>query len=145
MSPKLKDFLLRWLINTVAVLVASNLIRGIHYDNYVGLFVAAFMLGILNTFLRPLLMWLSLPLLILSLGLFTFVINGFLLYLVGSLMKTFRVESFSAAFWGALVISLISGVLNMLAGTGNSRIQVRRSSRPPPRREDDNGGPIIDV
>src|SRR5260370_21106832 len=120
MPPKLKEFLFRCLVNTVAVLVASSLIKGIHYDNYMGLFVAAFLLGILNAFLRPLLMLLSLPLLLLTLGLFTFFINASLLYLVGRLMKTFHVDSFSASFWGALVISVVSGILNLLAGTGNS-------------------------
>jgi putative membrane protein len=91
-------------------------------------------------------MLLSLPLLLVSLGLFAFFINGFLLYLVGSLMKTFHVDTFSAAFWGAVVISLISGILNFLTTVRTSRIQIRRAAPPSPRGPgDDSGGPIIDV
>src|SRR5579862_9204425 len=95
MSPKLKAFLLRWLINTAAVLVAAQIVRGISYDSTTGLLVAAFVLGVLNAFLRPLLLLVSLPLLILTLGLFTLFINAFLLYLVGSILKPFHVDSFS--------------------------------------------------
>jgi putative membrane protein len=145
MSPKLKQFLLRWLNSTAAVFVATCVIKGIHYDTIPGLIVATFLLGILNTFLRPLLMLLSLPLMVFTLGLFTLVINAFLLYLVGSVVNTFHVDSFAAAFWGALIISLISLVLNSLTGTTNTRIQMRRRTPPPPDHRDDGGGPIIDV
>lgn len=146
MSPKLKLFLLRWLNSTAAVFVATCVIKGIHYDTIPGLIVATFLLGILNTFLRPLLMLLSLPLMIFTLGLFTLFINAFLLYLVGSVVNTFHVDSFAAAFWGALIISLISLALNSLTGTTNARIQVRRRSPPPPPdHRDDGGGPVIDV
>ncbi len=144
MSPKLKIFLQRWLINTAAVLVATSIIKGIHYDDAAGLLVATFLLGILNTFLRPVLMLLSLPLMIFTLGLFTFVINGFLLYLVGSILTNFHVDSFRAAFWGALVISGVSLVLNSLTGSGDSRIRVQRGTRPPDHT-DQGGGPVIDV
>lgn len=144
MSPKLKDFLLRWLNSTVAVFVATCVIKGIHYDTIPGLIVATFLLGILNTFLRPLLMLLSLPLMIFTLGLFTLVINAALLYFVGSVVNSFHVDSFSAAFWGALIISLISLALNSLTGTSNVRYQVRRRS-PPSDRGGDGGGPVIDV
>ncbi len=144
MSPKLKDFLLRWLNSTVAVFVATCVIKGIHYDTIPGLIVSTFLLGILNTFLHPLLMLLSLPLMIFTLGLFTLVINAALLYFVGSVVNSFHVDSFSAAFWGALIISLISLALNSLTGTSNVRYQVRRRS-PPSDRGGDGGGPVIDV
>jgi putative membrane protein len=147
MPVKLKTFLLRWLNNTVAVFVAAYLVKGIHYDDAGGLLVAAFILGILNTFLRPFLMLVSLPLLIFTLGLFTLVINALLLYWVGALVKSFHVDSFGSAFWGALIISIISIVLNTLTGTGNARIQAQRGPPSPPakRRDDDGGGPVIDV
>ncbi|MDB6124246.1 MAG: rane protein of unknown function [Pedosphaera sp.] len=147
MSFKLKTFLLRWLNNTVAVFVAAYLVKGIHYDDVGGLLVATFILGILNTFLRPFLMLVSLPLLIFTLGLFTLVINALLLYWVGALVKSFHVDSFWSAFWGALIISIISILLNSLTGTGNSRMEVRRGAPPPPppNRHDDDGGPVIDV
>ncbi len=146
MPANLKDFLKRWAITTVAVLVATHIVKGIHYDNWQGLLVATLLLGLLNVFLRPLLMLLSLPLLFLTLGLFTFVINAGLLYGVGQLVKSFHVDSFGAAFWGGLVISLISMPLNFLTGVGGTRIEVRRGKPPdsnrPPR---DGDGPVIDV
>lgn len=130
--------------NTAAVFVAASIVKGIKYDNFLGLATGSFLLGILYTFVRPALKLLSLPLIIFSLGLFYFVINGFLLYVVGNLLSNFRVESFKAAFWGALIISFISLILNSLTGTGNARIQFRRLTPPPPKRDDDDG-PVIDV
>ena len=102
MPPALKSFLQRWLITTLAVLAAAHIVRGIDYDDVAGLFIASLLLGALNAFVRPVMMALALPLLILTLGLFTLVINGVLLYFVGSLVKSFHVASFGAAFWGGL-------------------------------------------
>jgi putative membrane protein len=144
MPSKLTRFLLRWIINTAAVLVASYLVKGIHYQKPLDLLVASLLLGILNTFVRPVLKLLSLPLLILTLGLFSLVINALLLYFVGWLLyPKFTVANFSAAFWGALVITLVSLVLNSLTGAG-VRVQVRRGP-PPSKPRDDDGGPVIDV
>ena len=143
MPSALKSFLLRWLINTVAVMVAVNLIRGIECKTVSGLLVASLLLGILNALLRPLLVLLSLPLVIFTLGLFTLVINALLLYFVGSLVKSFVVADFWAAFWGSLIISFVSLILNTLTGTGSSRIEFRRGKRRSGR--DDGDGPVIDV
>src|SRR5881397_2185386 len=132
MAENLKDFLKRLAITTVGVLAATHIVSGIHYDHWHGLLVATLLLGLLNAFLRPLLLLLSLPLLFLTLGLFTFVINAALLYGVGQLVKSFHVASFGAAFWGGLVISLISMPLNFLTGAGGARIEFRRG-RPPDR------------
>ncbi|MEY2409999.1 MAG: putative rane protein [Verrucomicrobiota bacterium] len=146
MPQKLSDFIKRWAITTVAVLVAANVVKGITYESWAGLIVATLLLGFLNAFLRPFLMLLSLPLLIVTLGLFTLIINATLLYFVGQLVKTFHVASFGAAFWGGVVISLVSIPLNILTGTGNTRLEVKRG--PPARddsRSDDGDGPVIDV
>ncbi len=144
MSPKLKEFLGRWLITTVAVMVAANLGLGIHCDKFTTLLVASLLLGILNAFLRPLLLLLALPLVILSLGLFILVINALLLILVGKLVPGFVVEGFWPAFWGALVTTVMTLVLNSLTGTGGARVTVQRGRRPAGRRDDDDG-PVIDV
>ncbi len=145
MATQLKGFLQRWLITTVSVLVATHMVDGIDYDNWQGLLVATLVLGLLNAFLRPLLLLLSLPLVVVTLGLFTLVINAVLLYLVGQL-KFFHVRSFGAAFWGALVISLVALLLNSFTRTGDARIEVHRGKRPPPADKSDNGdGPVIDV
>ena len=139
----LKEFLQRWLITTVAVLVATHIVRGIHYDHWQGLLVATLVLGLLNAFIKPVLTFLSLPLVVVTLGLFILVINAGLVYLVGQ-MKHFHVDSFKAAFWGALVISVVSLILNSLTGTGNAKITVRRGKK---RGNDSNtgSGPVIDV
>jgi putative membrane protein len=92
---------------------------------------------------------LSLPLVVFTLGLFTLVINALLLMFVGQLVRPFHVEDFWAAFWGGLVISLVSLVLNTFTGTGEKRIVLRaRHSRPQPPGHDGPGsgsGPVIDV
>jgi putative membrane protein len=148
MPERLKEFLQRWIISTVAALIASYLVSGITYQTWVDLFVATFILGLLNTFVRPILMLFSLPLLIFTLGLFTLIINALLLYFVGFLLAPkFNVTSFGAAFWGALVITIVSLILNSVTGAGGARFKVETRKEPPPPRNrgDDGGGPVIDV
>lgn len=145
MSPKLKAFLERWIVTTLAVAVAANVVRGISYDDWRGLVFASLLLGILNAFLRPILLVLSLPLLLVTLGLFTLVINALLLLLVGSVMSSFHVKNFPAAFWGGLVISLVSMAVNALIGTKERNQQRERRERAPRRPDDKGGGPVIDV
>lgn len=148
MPERLKEFLQRWVISTAAVLVATYMVPGIHYERGVDLLMATFVLGVLNMFVRPLLLLLSLPLLVVTLGVFTLFINAFLLYSVGMLLRPhFVVDSFGAAFWGGLVIMLISLVLNLLTGSANTRIEIHRSKSQPRRRrpDDDDSGPVIDI
>lgn len=138
----MKDFLQRWIINTLAVLAAVHIVRGISYGAWTDVVLASLILGILNALLRPLLIFLSLPLLVFTLGLFTLVINALLLWLTSILLKDgFRVEGFWPAFWGALVISVVSLVLNTLTGSGNSRIKVVRGKAG--HRDDDDK--VIDI
>lgn len=146
MSPKLKTFLERWAINTLAVAVAANVVRGISYRDWSGLLLASLLLGILNAFLRPVLLVLSWPLLLVTLGLFTLVINALLLLLVGHILAGFHVESFWAAFWGALVISLVSMCVNALVGNNDrNRRTGAASEKRPPRKPPGGSGPVIDV
>jgi putative membrane protein len=145
MPPKLRGFLQRWGVTTLAVLVASNLGLGIDYNSFAGLLSASLLLGIFNAFLRPILLLLSLPLLVVTLGLFTLVINALLLLWVGSLVPAFHVRDFRAAFWGALVISLVSMAVNALVGSNERKEDRRRGRNQPPRPPHDSGGPVIDV
>jgi putative membrane protein len=148
MSPRLKKFLQSWIINTLAVAVAASVIHGIGYEGRVfNLLIASLLLGILNAFIRPILLLMALPLLIFTLGLFILVINAVLLWAVGQFMQPhFTVDSFWSAFKGALVISVISLLLNSLTGSGNSRVEVRRGRQPPDTgKGGDGGGPVIDV
>jgi putative membrane protein len=140
-----KRFIQSWFINTLAVLVAVYLVTGIKYEKPIDLLVASLLLGILNSIIRPILLFLTLPLLIFSLGLFTLVINALLLYLVGYLLRPhFYVDGFWSAFWGALIISVISTILGALTGTGRTRVHVERRRRPP-GSGDGGAGPVIDV
>src|SRR5258707_15154097 len=146
MPAQLKGFLQQWLICTLAVLVATQIVRGIHCEVWRSLLAATLLLGILNTFVRPLLTLLSLPLVIVSLGLFRLVINACLLMLVHKLVEKFHVDSWESAFWGALVISTITLVFNILTGTGGARVQIRRGKGPSGRKgPGDGGGRVIDV
>ncbi len=148
----MKEFIQRWLITTVAVLVAAHIIPGIGYDRVTDLVVASLLLGVLNAIARPILMVLSLPLVILTLGLFLLVINALLLSFVGWLVKGFHVGGFWSAFFGALVISIVGVILNTLTGTGNSQVKVsgsvnrgQQQQRKPDDDDKGGGGPIIDV
>ena len=149
MNPQTKKavrFLQSWVINTAAVLVAAAILhKHITYENKLqNLLIASLLLGILNAFVRPILMLIALPLLIFTLGLFTLVINALLLYLVGALMAPhFQVKSFGYAFLGALIISVISVALNAL--TGGARISVQRRPPGPPNPPGGGDGPVIDV
>jgi putative membrane protein len=139
-------FLQSWVINTFAVLMAAIILRGhITYKTPADLIIASLLLGILNAFVRPILMLLALPLLIFTLGLFTLVINALLLYFVGVLMGPhFQVGSFGYAFAGAAIISIVSIALNIM--TGGGRITVQRHRPPPPKKSgDDDDKPVIDV
>ena len=109
-------FLIRLIVNAIALLVVAHVIGGIHVSGILGALVAALVLGIVNAILRPILVILSLPLEILTLGLFTLVINGLLFWLVAALHVGLWVDGFWSAFWGALVMSIVSWLLSMFTG-----------------------------
>jgi putative membrane protein len=107
-------FLLRLILNAVAIIVAAYLIPGISVASPGAALVAALVLAIVNAIVRPVLLLLTLPLTILTLGLFIFVINAICLALVAWLVPGFGVSGFGAALLGALVISLVSWLLSSL-------------------------------
>ncbi len=146
-TKKLLNFLKSWVINTLAVALAVLILRGhIHCDGNRVLVLAALLLGILNAFVRPILMLIALPLLIFTLGLFTFVINALLLYFVGYLLKpSFYVDTFGYAFLGALIIGIVSIALHVLTGGARFTFQYRRSRPPKKPGKDDDDKPVIDV
>ncbi|GAW93181.1 phage holin family protein [Calderihabitans maritimus] len=102
----------RWLLNAVALLITARIIEGIRLEGLVSALTASLILGIVNAFIRPLVILLTLPLNILTLGLFTWVINGLMLKIVSTVVAGFNVEGFWAAVVGALVLSLVSGVIS---------------------------------
>jgi len=103
--------LIRWLILTIAILITAYLIDGIRVAGFFSALFAAAILGLLNAFFRPILLILTLPINILSLGLFTFIINAMLLMMVSGLIPGFNVYGFWSAVFGSLFISLVSWVL----------------------------------
>ncbi len=105
-------FLIRLVVNAVALVACAYLIPGVSVTGWFGAFVAALVLGVVNAILRPVLFVLTLPLQILTLGLFTLVINGVLFWFVGHLGIGLVVDGFWPAFWGAIVLGIISFVLS---------------------------------
>ena len=142
----IRDFIHRFVVGTFAVAVAVAVVPSITYEPWQQLLLASLVLGLLNAFVRPLLVIGCLPLLILTLGLFLLVINGALLWLTGELVEGFEVPGFWPAFWGAMVISIVTIIVNKLTGAGDSTFTVHRPKQPrEPRRHDDDDGPVIDV
>jgi putative membrane protein len=120
----MRHFVFRWAITTVAVMVASSIIHGIRYDSAASLIGAALLLGIFNAFLRPILLILSAPLILLTLGLFILVVNGLMLLIVPSIVIGFHVDTFASAFWGAIVISVVSWILSAFFRGSDGRVHV---------------------
>jgi putative membrane protein len=120
----MRHFLFRWVITTIAVAMATLVVHGIHYDSTGALILAALLLGILNAFVRPILLILSVPLILLTMGLFIIVVNALMLRFVSGLVPGFHVESFGSAFWGAVVIGIVSWLLNAFFRGSDGRIHL---------------------
>ena len=113
--------LVRWAINAVALYVTALIVPGIHVADFGAAVVAGLVLGIVNAIIRPVLILLTLPVTLLTLGLFTFVINAFMLYVVAGVTHRLQIDSFFAAFFGAIVLSGISIVLSHLVREAEPR------------------------
>lgn len=104
-----------WILNALALIAVANFVPGIHVDGFAAALVAAFVLGLVNALIRPLLLLLTLPVTLVTLGLFIFVINGLLFWFVGSVLRDFVVDSFWHGILGALLYSLFSWALSAAA------------------------------
>jgi len=125
------QILWRLLINAAALWAATRLVSGISFDgDWRLLLVVALVFGVLNVAVRPILILLTLPLFILTLGLFTFVLNALMLWLTSAVSDAlglgFHVSGFGAAFLGALVVTVVSFMLSLFVGSG---ARERRASR----------------
>ena len=107
----MQGLFIRWIILTVAIVICAYLIDGIQVSGFLSAIVAGAFLGILNALLRPLLLIITLPINVLTLGLFTFVINAVLLLMVSGVVTGLEIKSFWSALGGALIIALISWAL----------------------------------
>jgi putative membrane protein len=106
-------FIISLLINMVAILIIAYLVpRVIQVESWMAALVAAFVLGVVNTFIRPLLVLLTLPLTVVTFGIFLLVINGLLLWLVSAIVRGFQVNGFLGALIGAILISIVSWILS---------------------------------
>jgi putative membrane protein len=106
--------LLVWLLNALALLAVAYLVPGIHVAGFTAALVAAFVIGLVNMFIRPILVLLTLPITLLTLGLFILVINGVLFYFVGNWIQGFEVRTIVAGIIGALAYSVLSWILSTL-------------------------------
>ena len=112
----MRSFMWRVIINGLALVVIALLLKGVHIASIPSAFIAALVLGVLNAIIRPLLLLFSLPLNIMTLGLFTFVINGLVLWMVTAVVSGFSISSFWLAALSAILLSIISGLLSWLLG-----------------------------
>lgn len=109
----MSHWLVRWILNVIVIIVTAYLIEGFDVT-ILGAIVGSILLGLVNATIRPVILLVTLPLNILTLGLFTLVVNGLMLWLVSSVIKGFTVEGFGAAFLAALLITVISSVISFL-------------------------------
>ncbi len=131
-------FLIRWMITAVAVMCAAGVIEGISFGGSVGVLLgASLLLGIINALVRPVLLLLSLPFIIATMGLFIFVLNALLLLLVSSVIPGFEVSGFWSAFFGAIIVSIVSWLLSSFFRSSDGKMRlithherVARGSRP---------------
>ncbi len=117
-------FLTKWAVNALALYVVVYVIPGIAATGPVTVLMVALVLGLINAFVRPFLILITLPINVLSLGIFTFFINGFIFYIVARVVKGFTVTGFWPAFFGALLYSFVSLLLSLLIRVGE-RTEVR--------------------
>jgi putative membrane protein len=136
----MKGLLIRWLVTTAAIVATSYLLDGIQVSGFFPAIFAAALLGILNAFFRPIALLLTLPINILSLGLFTFIINALMLKMASGVIPGFDVYGFWTAIFGSLLISLISWLLNSFISeqaTLTSSIHIKHGPDSTKRAPDD--------
>ena len=125
MFDNLLPFLLHWAITALSLWAASYIFRGLKFDDASSLIVAALLLGFANAVIRPLLIVLTLPLTLLTFGLFVLVINALMILLVAQLVKGFRVSSFWTAFFASIFVSVLSIVMGALVSGGDPQTEIR--------------------
>ena len=120
--------LIRWIITTLAIVIVPNLVSGVTVQGTGTAILAGAILGILNALVRPLLILLTLPLSIVTLGLFLLVINALMFQLAGAVVPGLHVDSFWSAFFAAIIVSIVSWISNWViaGGAGERTVVVRR-------------------
>ena len=106
--------IIRWLANTLALFIVANVVPHFHYSSFVTLLIAAAVLGLLNAIVKPILVFLTLPLTVITLGLFLIVLNALMLEITAWLVSGFRIDTFGWAIVGAVVLAFVSLVTNRI-------------------------------
>ncbi|MFA5143049.1 MAG: phage holin family protein [Candidatus Omnitrophota bacterium] len=138
----MRNFIIKWAVNIFTLFIIIHIVAGVNADSWGAIVVAALVLGLLNAFVRPVIILFTLPFTILTLGFFTLVINAFIFYLASKFVKGFEVMSFWSAFWAALLFSIISSILNFVLAPKVVTYTGGPFYRRPPKRSDDD---VIDV
>lgn len=119
-------FVLRIIVNTLAIVVAAKLVPGIEIDGVLAAIAAGLLLGVVNAVVRPVLLVLTLPITLVTLGLFLLVLNGLCFWLVAAVVKGFQVAGFWSAVLGALVVSVVSWVVTLLVSDSGKVVVLTR-------------------
>lgn len=130
MLTNLTPFLLHWAITALSLWVASHLFKGIKFSSTSALVVSALLLGLANAIVRPLLVFLTLPLTLITFGLFLLVINALMLLLVAKIVEDFKVDGFWTAFWASLFIAVLSFALGAFVLGGSPEYMIDTSPAP---------------
>ena len=137
----MRGFVIKWVVNIVALIAVVHIVSGVTVDNLETAIIAALVLGLINAVLRPVVIFITLPLTIISLGVFTLFINGLMFYLVSKIVKGFFIADFWSAFWGALCFSIVSFLLNLFINPqGKIVMDLYRYDRSAHKKDD-----VIDV
>ena len=113
--------LLNWVLSALALWIVAHVITGFHVSGPVAALIAALVIGFVNATLGAFLKIITFPLTVISLGIFWLVINAAMIELASAIVRGFHVDTFGAAFWGAIVLSLVNMLLRWLVGTGSER------------------------
>jgi len=122
---QIKPALLHILISILSLTLADYFFEGVDFENYLVVVITALILSLLNTFIKPILLFFTIPVTIMTLGLFLLIINGFILMLADELVEGFKLSS----FWSAIGLSIWMGLMNMLIG-GRAKVVVSKDSHP---------------
>lgn len=115
------NFLIRWLLNTLVLMLVAYITPGMSFVSFWSALIASVIFGIINAVIRPIILVLTLPINILTLGLFTLVINGLMFWLLSVIVKGFEVSDFGSAFIGALVYCVIVAIINSIGETSKRK------------------------
>ena len=127
----MRGFVVRWVVNAIALVITAMIISGMDFNGILAPFVAALVIGVLNAIVRPILIVITLPINILTLGLFTFVVNAVMIQITASVVSGFQVTGFWAAFIGSILMSIVSFILSFFINDKGSieYIIVRRDKQ----------------